>query len=177
MPITGPILPPTTTPVTKTSPRGLDARSVTAAAVLTGLLVVLAPVRHNWGRSPRDSFPLSHYPMFSARRRATARVVHPVGIRSDGTRSRLSYHYCGTGGFNQVRRQLRRAVKDGRAAQVVTDVALSVAAAARAEDTDVVAVEVVTGTYRYRSWFSGDHEPEKVVAHARADVPGRGADA
>lgn len=169
---------PTTWAGTVSSTPTPDARTVTAAVVLTGLLVVLSPVRHNWTTSPWDSFPLSHYPMFSARRRATARVVHPVGVRGDGTRTPLSYHYCGTGGFNQVRRQLRRAVTDGRATQVASDVASTLGRRPRRGDTDVTSVEIITGTYRYRAWFDGSREPEKVVVHGRADVPldARGAD-
>lgn len=146
------------------------ARTATAALVLAGLLVVLSPVRHSWTSSPRDSFPLSYYPMFSARRRKTARVVHAVGVHADGTRTRLGYQLCGTGGFNQVRRQLVRAVADGRGEHLATEVARTLAAGAGGPG-EVVAVEVVTGTYRYAAWFAGDREAERVLVHARAEVP------
>ena len=50
-------------------------KAMAAAASLLLLGAVMAPVRQNWRRGGRDGFPLSYYPMFSAKRRATASVT------------------------------------------------------------------------------------------------------
>lgn len=146
----------------------------TVLAVLAVLFaVVLSPVRHHWTRNPVDSFPLSYYPMFSARRRSTTRVVHAVGVRADGSRLDLSYKLCGEGGFNQTRRQIRRIVVSGQADVLARRVATAVSARRSRRLADVVAVEIVTGKYRYDSFFAGDRTPVSEIMHARCDVPGR----
>ncbi len=52
-----------------------DTESRDKAMVLAGgvalLGSVLVPIRQNWRAKPRDGFPLSYYPMFSAKRSGT----------------------------------------------------------------------------------------------------------
>jgi hypothetical protein len=62
-----------------------------------------------------DGFPLSWYPMFSAKRRRRAWITHAVGVDSAGRRRYLPLGALGAGGLNQVRRQLYRvAVREAR---------------------------------------------------------------
>lgn len=148
-----------------------DVHRITTLAAAAGLLaLVVWPVRQNWATAPADGFPLSYYPMFSARRRAHGHVVHAVGVSASGVRRDLSFHHSGHGGFNQVRRQIARQVRDGDAQRVAERVAARLAAQGRHEP-DVVTVEVVTGRYRYDSFFAGHLEPVSEVVHARAQVP------
>ena len=67
-----------------------------ASLSLALLSAVLAPIRRNWSARPRDGFPFSHYPMFSARRRATTTVHYLAGVTAGGERIRLPYRFAGT---------------------------------------------------------------------------------
>ena len=90
------------------------------ALALGGLLLtaVAAPVLRHRRPGAADDFPLSHYPMFSAKRRRHGRVVHVVVDDADGSHP-LGYRRLGTGGFNQVRRQLTRRAATPEGAPIV----------------------------------------------------------
>ena len=123
-----------------------------ATALSAGMIAaVLWPVRQNWRRRPVDGFPLSYYPMFSAKRRATARVIHLVGVQAGGRRVSIPYCCAGEGGLNQVRRQIGRACREGRAAALCALVAEDVCR--RPALADVVEVELVESTYRLDDYF------------------------
>jgi hypothetical protein len=107
------------------------------AAVLSPLLQYRRPISERV-----DGFPLSWYPMFSAKRRRQMSVIHAVGITADGGRLSLPPRALGTGGVNQVRRQLYRvAVREARPDAYAGDLAARVA---RSPDwANVIRVEVV----------------------------------
>lgn len=140
----------------------------TGAALLGA---VLWPVRQNWRPHEHrtDGFPLSHYPMFTAKRKRTGTVVHLVGLDAEGRSQLLHYAHAGTGGLNQVRRQLNRAVATSQAEQVARAVARSVG---RRGPRGVCEVQVVRGTYRYDEFFAGHVTPVRQTVHATATVPG-----
>lgn len=133
-------------------PTGLAAaprtrRLVTAVAVGT----VLWPVTWWCREKPRDSFPLSHYPMFTRRRGTHLRVVHLRGRLADGSAVRLRSSLGATGGMNQERKTLRRAARrPERAARVLRRAARRVARSPA--HADVVAVELVDSRVPLRSW-------------------------
>jgi len=137
-------------------------RALAAAAAL--LAAVLWPVRQQTRADRRDGFPLSCYPMFTAKRRRNGTVVHLVGVTAGGGQQLLSYRLAGHGGLNQVRRQLTRAVKDGRSEQVVRGLAR------RREVAGLAEVRLVSSTYRYDAFFRGDRTPLREVVHATARV-------
>jgi hypothetical protein len=92
-----------------------------------------------------DSFPLSYYPMFSKRRRRHARINYAVGVRGDGSTYILPLDVLGSGGFNQVRHQLNRMIRQGQA-----DDYARILAARLADDDghrDVVRVDIVQGRF------------------------------
>lgn len=66
----------------------------------------------------RDSFPVSTYPMFSADRSGKVTVPHVLGLTATGQRRPLHYRHYGTGGLNQVRKQIARAIRQGAADDV-----------------------------------------------------------
>ena len=147
------------------------ATAVAAGAALLG--AVLWPVRQNWRprRQRRDGFPLSYYPMFSAKRKRHGTVTYLVGQTATGSRRLLHYSYAGTsGGLNQVRRQLGRTVGQGRAAEVAALVATRVATRPRRGDDTVIRVQVVTGRYVYDDFFRGRREPVSEEVHASMTV-------
>jgi hypothetical protein len=126
-----------------------------ASLSLALLSAVLAPIRHNWSARPRDGFPFSHYPMFSARRRATTTVHYLAGVTAE--RIRLPYRFAGTGGLNQVRRQINRLVAEGRVDVLCARVAAELARrhSGGGRYADVVAVDVMRGRFRLDDCFVG----------------------
>ena len=46
---------------------------------------VLSPIRQNWRPKPHDSFPLSYFPMFSARRKAVESFYYLVARDENGS--------------------------------------------------------------------------------------------
>jgi hypothetical protein len=128
-----------------------------------GLLgAVLWPIAQNWRPEPHDDFPLSYYPMFSRRRGKRASVTHLIGLDAEGRRILIAYRLIGPGGFNQVRRQLRKVVARGGAAALCQ----KVAPRARAAHPEVVTLRVVTGTYTLDRFFRGDRAPRSEEVHA-----------
>ena len=122
--------------------RGERARAaVFSAAVLAAVLSPLLQYRRPLAERV-DGFPLSWYPMFSAKRRRRMSVTHAVGITADGSRHYLPFETLGPGGVNQVRRQLHRvAVREARPEAYAGALAERVA---RSRDcADVIRVEVV----------------------------------
>lgn len=126
-------------------------RRFAAALSVAMVAAVVVPVRQNWRRRPSDGFPLSYYPMFSARRRATARVIHLIGADAAGRRTPLPHQCAGHGGFNQVRRQIGRACGRGDALELCELVSDEVRC--RAAFAAVVSVQVVESTYRLDDYF------------------------
>jgi hypothetical protein len=77
---------------------------------LVTVLVILAPIVQNRQPEPMDNFPLSYYPMFSAERSGPEQLTYLVGIDDRGNRLPIPYTLAGTGGMNQVRRQINKYV-------------------------------------------------------------------
>jgi hypothetical protein len=122
--------------------RGERARAaVFSAALLAAVLSPLLQYRRPLAERV-DGFPLSWYPMFSAKRRRRMSVTHAVGVTADGSRHFLPFETLGPGGVNQVRRQLHRvAVREARADAYAGVLAGRVACSR--DWADVVRVEVV----------------------------------
>jgi hypothetical protein len=118
-----------------------------------GLLTVgvvgtaLVPMRQFRRPVPQrvDGFPLSYFPMFSYRLGQYWDLYYAVGVRADGSRFSLPHYVLGPAGVNQVRKQLIRAVKQGRAGEHARLLAAQVAE--RPDCADVVRVEIVSGCF------------------------------
>jgi len=126
--------------------RGERAGAALLSAAVLGS--VLWPLRqHRRPVADRvDGFPLSYYPMFSARRRRHAGITYVVGVSAYGTRRYLHHAVLGPGGLNQVRRQLYRvAVQENRAAEYVAGLAARLPSMRRC--ADIERVEVVQGRF------------------------------
>lgn len=145
-----------------------------AYAAGLGLIVVVgSPIRQN-RRPPQrrvDGFPLSYYPMFSEKRSRTGTVNHLIGIDADGAEHVLSHRLAGAGGLNQVRRQITRRVREGRAGQLARTVAHNVARSVDPSAQRIERVRVVTSRHRYDDFFAGDRSPRSRRVHAEAPVP------
>lgn len=150
--------------------RGNDwASGKRLAGIVTACIAaaLLRPLAEHRRATPRDSFPLSHYPMFSLKRSQRARVTYLVGIDDAGGRHLLPYRCAGAGGLNQVRRQINRAVREGRANALCDAVAASAPLQTPDAAARIVEVQIVTGAYRLDDYFSGTRrtpEMETVLA-------------
>ena len=123
-----------------------------------------------------DSFPFSHYPMFSAARTAHYWVTHVLGVRADGSVAPLHHSYLGTGGLNAVRRQVRRRVRAGDGPMLAERAAQLIAVRGRVADLDVVRVHIVRGRYLVEPFMLGKDRSvftSKLDVRGSADVPGR----
>lgn len=140
-----------------------------AAAISTA---VLAPMINLWREKPRDSFPLSHYPMFSARRGTHVEVAYLRGVLADGGHVMLDSKLIARGGMNQERKQIARAARRDRGQRLAEKAARTLAR--RDSHLDVVATEIVVGQFLLANYFEpGPMLPEQVRLVGHQEVPGR----
>jgi len=131
------------------------------------LAALLWPVQENFERKPEDDFPLSYYPMFSHKRKATYSMPYVVGYDSLQNRYFIPYKYAGTGGFNQVRRQMRQMVRENRHEELIVRVAERLEDRKRAPFDKLERIELVKGKYHFEDFFLHDQrEPisEKILS-------------
>lgn len=141
-------------------------------ALWVSLAVVSAtlyPARQFWADSPKDSFPLSWYPMFHRPRGEFERHPYVVGIDSVGETSILRGKYWDPGGMNQQREHLAGVVRQGpQAAQRACE---RVAAKVARRGLDVEAVEIRIGDFSLEAWFAeGQREPARSATVVRCPV-------
>lgn len=117
------------------------------------LVFIMFPVVENWREKPKDSFPLSYYPMFSHKRGATYGVYYFVGYDSAENRYKIPYKLAGTGGFNQVRRQIKKKARSTRAKAFTQQVAERVTKQRDYPFNQLVRIELVKGYYHLENYF------------------------
>ena len=117
------------------------------------LAAVFSPVAENWRDNPSDGFPLSYYPMFSTQRGEVYRQTYLVGVDAENNRILIPYRFAGSGGLNQVRRQINKMVRDGYVGELCRSVASRVSRRTSVPFNSVVKIQVVTGTYRLADYF------------------------
>jgi hypothetical protein len=143
------------------------------AALLSLAMVgaVLWPLHQNWRREPKDSFPLSYYPMFSTKRDPIETFHYIVARDQEGHRHYVPYNFVGVGGLNSVRRQLRRIVNEGRAPELAQSVARRVSRQAKEPWTTIASISVCKGTYSVEDFYHGKKEPvtEQVKGFAKVE--------
>lgn len=160
-----------------TEPLGANSRSssrlagldlATAGAIsLAVIAAVLSPMVQNWRARPKDSFPLSYYPMFTASRGEATRITYLVGVDGEGKHHPLHYTLVGKGGLNQVRRQINRMKDEGRADKLCEQVAQKVARRKGKRHRSMVEVRVVTGQFNFNDYFlAGSKAPKNERIHA-----------
>jgi hypothetical protein len=138
-------------------------------AIVVGLALALAVVSPALRPSPRDSFPLSTYPMFSRGRPDTdLSLVQALGVRPDGARFPLPPRITAdTYEVLQSMVVLDRAVREGRAGGLCEAIAARARAAA---SEDVAAVEIATSRFDVVRYFEEAPRPLARVVHARCEV-------
>ena len=138
----------------------MPRRGVVAAVVAAAL--VLAPAVR---QPPRDSFPLSTYPMFAADRGPVAAVNTVLGLDASGAAHTLSPEIIG--GSDEVilaAATVTRAIRSGTADGLCRD------AAARAGSGEWLRLRVVTHRYDTVAYLAGDRHPVDEIVHAECDA-------
>lgn len=146
---------------------GVHGKRLAGALTLLTAAALLRPLLEHRRAEPKDSFPLSHYPMFSLKRSKRAKVTYLVGLDAGGGRHLLPYHCAGLGGLNQVRRQINRAVREGWVEAVCETVAASPMLRQEGPLSRVIEVRIVTGVYGLADYYSGQNttpRTEKILA-------------
>ena len=139
---------------------GMDAGKGWAVLVSAAMIgAVLWPIHQNWRKQPRDSFPLSYYPMFSAKREPVEFFYYLVARDEQGARYYVPYQLIGPGGHNSNRRQIRRIVNEGRAADLARAVARRLGRQDELPWPKIVTVSVVRGKFAVDDYFHGKREP------------------
>ena len=128
-------------------------------AVVLGAL--LSPVVRD-----HDSFPLATYPMYSSARGRAVTFPTAVGVDEQGPVRRLSPRVIGgTGDALIVSSELRNAIAARRVAPLCDTIAR------RADDADLVAIEVVTERHDTVSQVQGRPSLIERTVHGRCEVP------
>lgn len=122
------------------------------------LFAILLPIKENWRTKPKDGFPLSYYPMFSLKRGETNTLNYFVGYDANNNRYHLPYKYVGSGGFNQVRRQINKQCRKGKEARLTKKVARRLAKCKDAPFNTLQRIELVRGTYHLENYFLTDNQ-------------------
>lgn len=122
---------------------------------------------------PRDSFPLSNYPMFSrARPDARITLTQAVGRREDGSQATLSPALAADNEeVLQAMVLIRNAVRAGPTRLREFCDAAAERVAADPDLKDVVAVEIATVDHDALAYFEDGYQPLARRVHGRCEVP------
>jgi hypothetical protein len=137
-------------------------------------LAVLWPVTENLKKKPVDRFPFSYYPMFSYKRNPVHTLHYVIGYDSAGNRHYIGYNYIGSGGFNQVRRQVNKKVRKGEAEAVLLKTAKRIAKAKKPPYTQIVKIELAKGSFNFDTYYlTGNKLPatETILATKKIELP------
>ncbi|MEL7371494.1 MAG: hypothetical protein AAFN74_21405 [Myxococcota bacterium] len=148
--------------------------TATIASTVT-LAACLAPIAQNIAKHPKDDFPLSYYPMFTKPRGATTKIQHAVAVLPSGETVDIPSKFAGPGGMNTQRRQMRKAVRKGRADQLAQKIAAQFGRTRRARRIAATRVDIVESTYDIRRYLDGHLDPVRRTVVATADIPAQAA--
>jgi hypothetical protein len=147
--------------------RGTRAERVRAVAVaVIAVAAVLLPLRRGLAN---DSFPLSNYPMFTARRAQVTSIERAIGVSVDGEEHVLSPELTGgTVEVIQAAQTVFDAIRDGTADALCAEITDRIAASGDARTAEVL---VVTEHFDVVAALRADDpEPVDRHTHARCEV-------
>lgn len=138
-----------------------------AALVSVGLVgTTLEPLV----RAPDDDgFPLSTFPMFARPRPARVAMSSAQGVTRDGGVRALSPGHLGTGEVMQAFQRIQRAIAAGAPERLALCRAIAARVAGDAALRDVVAIQLVSGTYDAADTLAHGATGREVT-QARCDV-------
>lgn len=143
--------------------------AITFSLILS--LLVFSPIREHYRAKPVDGFPLSHYPMFANKRPATYSVQYVVGYTDTNERRMVPYKLIGSGGFNQVRRQINKMAKDERGDQLLQQASERIQKKGSRAYQNIVRLELVKGWYHLEDYFLHQKKiPTKEITLAALNI-------
>lgn len=140
-----------------------------APALVISALVIAATVWPALQDPPRDSFPLSTYPMFSSvRDQPWIHVI--VGFTADGGQRRIGPELIANAEVMQAAQTVHQAIRRKRAKALCAEVAERVAE--RPELAEVVRLEVQSRQFDPRTYFTSEsgRTPLRMRRRARCEV-------
>lgn len=148
----------------------LKQRIGPALAIVFTVVVVLSPITQNWSEKPKDNFPLSYYPMFSATRGETYTSPSMVGWTAAGERRVVPYTFAGSGGLNEVRRQVRARIQERKAGQLCRKVARKLARSSNPDMAGLERLQIVMTTHNLDAYFHGNKQAVREKVYATCPV-------
>lgn len=149
-----------------------DRPAVAYVATLGLALVLVSPAL---AEKPKDSFPLSTFPMFSeGRKDGTVTVDHALALDEAGRETPIPPRIVGSDEVLQARATIGRAIKKG--AKESKDLCAKIAARAATNDDFATArtIELRTTRVDAVAWFSAEEgarpEPISMKRHASCRV-------
>jgi hypothetical protein len=133
-----------------------------AAAIFSIALIgaMLSAVVKNWQERPRDSFPLSYFPMFTADLDDLHTEHYVVGTDALGRRYAIHYNNIAPGGsMPRVRGDTRAMVRRGQAEELCQRASTRLAERNTRSLRSVVRLEVMTGTFSLSEYLKGNKVP------------------
>lgn len=138
-----------------------------ASALLISALFIVATVWPALRDPPRDSFPLSTYPMFSSlRERPWIDVI--VGFDAAGNQHRIGPGLVANAEVMQAAQTIRKAIRRKQARSLCEQVAARVANSS--DHVEVIRLEVQSRQFDPRSYFVSDRQPLKLRRRASCEV-------
>ncbi len=149
-------------------PRRPAGKLLAAAFSVAVIGAMLSAVPQNWQARPRDSFPLSYFPMFSYGLSDLQTEHYVAGWDAQGNRWAIPFSSIAPGGsIVRVRRETIQAmVRRGESYQLCRDVSRRIAERNTRSLRSVVSLEVVTGAFSLSEYLRGNKAPrsENVLA-------------
>lgn len=137
---------------------------------ITLCMIVTWPAQENFKEKPKDSFPLSYYPMFTTFRPPEYAVSHPAAADINNKVYNLPFTIAGSGGFNQTRRQISRSVRDGHAQLLCDNIAAKIPHIDLRTDAPLKSVAIITSVYNLEAYYKGEKKPLKRIVRAISKV-------
>jgi UDP-N-acetylmuramoyl-tripeptide--D-alanyl-D-alanine ligase len=134
----------------------------------------LLPVQENRSKYPVDSFPLSYYPMFSHAHPEIQTFTYVLATDDSARRHYVHYRHCGSGGLNQVRKQIAKIARYGEkdASELCRAVAGRLAQREPEFFSRLTRVSLVSGEFRPTEYFgAGRKEPISERVHGAFEIP------
>jgi hypothetical protein len=152
--------------------RRADMGKLAAAAFSIALIgTMLSAVVQNFQARPRDSFPFSYFPMFTANIANLQTENYVVGRDAGGRRYPVHYNNIAPGGsLPRVRKATRDMVSRGQSAQLCQMASARIAERNPRALSSVVSLEVMTGTYNLSEYLRGNKKPKSETVLATCAV-------
>jgi len=150
-----------TTDVAARPARRVEPGKLAAALFSIALIgAMLSAVVKNWEERPRDSFPLSYFPMFTADLEDLHTEQYVVGVDARGRRYAVHYNNVAPGGsLPRVRGETRAMVRRGQAEQLCQSASSRLAERNTRSLRSVVRLEIMTGTFSLSEYLNGNKQP------------------